>query len=94
MEQANTTTTRGRKRQFTGTVISVAGEKTIVVKVSKRFIHKTYRKFITRATKYMAHDEQSRCAVGDTVQIEECRPLSAQKRWRVVKTIEKAVAAG
>jgi len=92
MEQANTT--RGRKRQFEGTVISVAGQKSIVVQVSKRFMHRTYRKYITRMTKYMAHDEQAGCAVGDTVRIEECRPMSAMKRWRVVKRIEKTGAAG
>lgn len=94
MEQANTNSTsvRGKRRELTGTVISVAGQKSVVVQVSRRYMHKTYRKFITRLTKYMAHDERSGCAVGDTVQIEECRPLSAMKRWRVVKTVTKAEA--
>jgi len=77
-------TTIRRKRQFTGTVTSVSGEKSIVVAVSRRYEHPIFHKFITRVTKYMAHDEHSKCAVGDTVVIEESRPLSARKRWRVV----------
>ena len=82
-----------RKRRFSGRVASVAGAKTVVVSVSKRTLHQTYRKYITRTTKYMAHDEAGQCGLGDLVQIEECRPMSARKRWRVVKTLEKAVAA-
>jgi small subunit ribosomal protein S17 len=77
-------TTVRRKRQVTGTVTSVSGLKSIVVAVSRRYEHPKFHKYITRVTKYMAHDEHSKAAVGDTVVIEESRPLSARKRWRVV----------
>jgi len=73
-------------------VTSVAGLKTIVVQVSKRVLHPVYRKYITRKVRYMAHDEASACAVGDEVRIEECRPLSARKRWRVIRTAKAAAA--
>ncbi|HNZ02618.1 MAG TPA: 30S ribosomal protein S17 [Myxococcota bacterium] len=72
------------KRQFTGTVASVAGVKSVVVVVERRFKHRTYHKFITTSARYMAHDENSVCKPGDAVVIEECRPMSARKRWRVV----------
>lgn len=90
MEQ-DTSTIR-RKRQSTGTVTSVSGEKSIVVAVARRYEHPVFHKYITRVTKYMAHDEHSKCAVGDTVTIEECRPVSARKRWRVVGGADKANA--
>ena len=82
MEQE--TTIIRRKRQVAGTVTSLSGEKSIVVAVSRKYEHAKFHKFVTRVTKYMAHDEHSKCAVGDAVIIEECRPLSARKRWRVV----------
>ena len=78
------------QRTFTGKVASLSGEKTILVEVARRFAHARYHKVITRKTKYMAHDEANDCGVGDIVEIEECRPLSARKRWRVVKTLSKA----
>lgn len=74
------------KRQFTGTVASVAGAKSVVVIVQRRFKHRLYHKYITTAARYMAHDESSACQAGDTVMIEECRPMSARKRWRVVSS--------
>ena len=78
------TTTVRRKRKVAGTVSSVSGAKSIVVAVSRRYEHPKFHKYITRVTKYMAHDEHSKCVVGDAVIIEESRPLSARKRWRVV----------
>ncbi len=78
------------QRTFTGKVSSVSGEKSVLVEVARRFQHARYHKPITRKTRYMAHDESSSCAVGDVVEIEECRPLSARKRWRVVRTLTKA----
>ncbi|HNU68718.1 MAG TPA: 30S ribosomal protein S17 [Myxococcota bacterium] len=78
------------KRQFTGTVASVAGQKSVVVVVERRFKHRTYHKYITTAARYMAHDENSVCKAGDQVLIEECRPMSARKRWRVVNKGETA----
>jgi small subunit ribosomal protein S17 len=65
-------------------------EKTAVVAVSRRVQHPKYRKFLTRRTRYQAHDEQNQCEVGDTVVITECRPLSRHKRWRVSKIVERA----
>jgi small subunit ribosomal protein S17 len=88
-----TKTTARKKRRFNGVVTSVAGLKTIVVQVSKRVLHPVYRKYITRKVRYMAHDEASACAVGDEVRIEECRPLSARKRWRVIRTAKANAAA-
>jgi small subunit ribosomal protein S17 len=80
------------RRRFTGEVTSVSGAKSVVVAVKKRVLHALYRKYLNRTLRYMAHDEASTCGVGDTVVIEECRPMSARKRWRVVKTVEKATA--
>jgi small subunit ribosomal protein S17 len=73
-----------QKRRFNGTVASVAGEKSIVVVVERRFKHRLYHKYVTTAARYMAHDENCICKPGDQVLIEECRPMSARKRWRVV----------
>jgi small subunit ribosomal protein S17 len=78
-------------RTFVGKVTSVSGAKSVIVEVARRFEHRLYHKVVTRKTRYMAHDEASTCTVGDHVEIEECRPMSARKRWRVVKTLEAAV---
>jgi small subunit ribosomal protein S17 len=79
-----------QRKTRTGTVVSNAMEKTAVVAVSRRVQHRKYRKFLTRRTRYQAHDEQNQCEVGDTVVITECRPLSRHKRWRVSKIVERA----
>jgi len=81
------------KLQFVGRVATVAGEKSITVVVNKKTLHRVYRKFVTRTCKYMAHDENCTCGVGDIVRIEESRPLSARKRWRVVELVTKATVA-
>ena len=72
------------KRQFNGKVASIAGDKSVVVVVERRYKHRLYHKYVTAASRYMAHDEKNVCAVGDNVVIEECRPMSARKRWRIV----------
>ncbi len=72
------------RRVLSGTVVSDAAEKTVVVSVDRRIRHPLYKKFIRRSKKYMAHDEDNRCKVGDKVQIRECRPLSKRKRWEVL----------
>jgi len=77
---------RTRRRRFTGEVVSVAGAKSVMVAVRKRVQHRLYRKYITRICRYMAHDESAKLTVGDQVTIEECRPMSARKRWRVVQS--------
>ena len=79
-------------RSATGRVISSKMNKTITVKVERRIRHPLYGKFITRHTKLHAHDESNECNQGDLVQIEECRPLSKTKAWRLVKVLERARA--
>ncbi|GAB4172204.1 MAG: 30S ribosomal protein S17 [Thalassobaculales bacterium] len=72
------------KRVLQGIVVSDVNDKTVVVRVERRFMHPVYKKFITRSKKYHAHDEANACKAGDQVRIEECRPLSKLKRWRVL----------
>jgi small subunit ribosomal protein S17 len=73
------------KRVLQGVVVSDACDKTVVVRVERRFRHPVYKKFITRSKKYMAHDETNARKTGETVRIEESRPLSKRKRWVVVE---------
>ena len=79
-------------RTLTGRVVSNKMDKTITVTVERQVQHPLYRKIIRRRTKLHAHDEQNECGEGDLVMIEECRPLSRTKSWRLVKVLEKAVA--
>ncbi|NBN63689.1 30S ribosomal protein S17 [Microvirga tunisiensis] len=72
------------KRILQGTVVSNANDKTVTVKVERRFTHPLLKKTVRRSKKYRAHDENNQCQVGDTVQIEECAPISKMKRWTVV----------
>jgi len=72
------------KRILQGTVVSDKMDKTVVVEVERRVMHPVYKKFIKRSKKYAAHDETNAHKVGDTVRIEECRPISKSKRWTVV----------
>ena|SRR5689334_11820989 len=73
-----------------GLVVSDKMEKTVVVSVEDRVKHALYGKVLRRTSKLKAHDEQNECGVGDRVRIQETRPLSATKRWRVVEVLEKA----
>jgi small subunit ribosomal protein S17 len=73
-----------------GTVLSNKMEKTIVVKVENRYPHPIYSKTITKTKKYLVHDEMSECNIGDQVLVQECRPLSRKKRWKLVKIISKS----
>ena len=73
-----------------GAVISNAMDKSVVVLVERKVRHKLYGKYIRRRVKYMVHDPANECNVGDIVQIEECRPLSKNKRWRVRNIVEHA----
>ncbi len=82
--------TQARKVTKVGTVVSAAMDKTVVVKVESVVMHKLYHRFVQRSRKFMAHDEAKACKVGDKVQIMECRPLSRNKRFRVVRVIERA----
>ena len=81
------------RRVMEGKVVSNKADKTVTVLVERRVMHPLYKKFFKRSKKYLAHDETNACGVGDTVVIEECRPLSARKCWTVVETKEKAAQA-
>ena len=76
---------RGSRKVRKGTVVSKMGAKSVVVTVSYRELHPVYGKVITRSKKYHVHDEDDTAKVGDEVTIMETRPLSATKRWRIVK---------
>ena len=80
---------RRRVRQE-GTVASISGEKSVVVRVDRRVKHSRYHKYISRRSKFMAHDE-SGCKIGDVVEIVSVRRMSARKRWRVSKVLRRAV---
>ncbi|MGI9437137.1 MAG: 30S ribosomal protein S17 [Geminicoccaceae bacterium] len=73
------------RRVLQGTVVSDKQDKTVVVRVSRRVMHPLYKKYISRSKKYAAHDEQNQFKAGDTVKIRECRPISKQKCWEVVR---------
>ncbi|MEE9143358.1 MAG: 30S ribosomal protein S17 [Candidatus Binatia bacterium] len=75
-----------------GVVISDRMQKTVVVSVERIVMHPRYKKHLKRRTKLKAHDEKNECHVGDRVVVVECRPLSQDKRWRVSKILERAVA--
>ncbi len=77
-------------RTLQGRVVSDKMDKTITVVIERQVKHPLYGKFIRRSTKVHAHDEANECGIGDTVLIEQCRPLSKQKSWRLVKVLEKA----
>ena len=81
---------RGMRKTRTGVVVSDKMDKTIVVAIRTRVKHPLYGKIMNRTNKIKAHDEENQCGVGDTVKIMETRPLSKDKRWRLVEIIEKA----
>jgi small subunit ribosomal protein S17 len=78
------------QRTLTGSVTSNACDKTATVKIERRIKHPVYGKYITRTTKLHVHDENNECGVGDVVVIEQCRPMSKTKSWRLVSVVEKA----
>lgn len=73
-----------------GSVVSNGMDKSVVILVERKVRHKLYGKFIRRRVKYMAHDPANECQIGDIVLIEECRPLSKNKRWRVLDIVQRA----
>lgn len=77
-------------KQFVGIVVSDKMDKTVVVMVERLTKHPLYKKYIKRRKKFMAHDEENACRIGDKVLIEETRPLSRHKRWRVRQILERA----
>ena len=81
---------RNERKERIGKVVSNKMQKTITVAVDRKVKHPIYGKFVNRTTKFKAHDEQNTAGIGDTVRIMETRPLSKEKRWRLVEVIEKA----
>jgi small subunit ribosomal protein S17 len=94
MSEATTTEAAAKpaanKRTLTGRVVSDKMAKTVTVLVERRVKHPLYGKFVTRTKKYHAHDENGEFHEGDMVEIEECRPLSRTKAWKVIRLLEKA----
>ena len=80
---------RGVRKRLTGVVIKNNMDKTVVVLVTRLKKHKIYTKYIKRQSKYLAHDPQNRCQLGDEVKIIESRPISKQKRWQVIEIVKK-----
>jgi small subunit ribosomal protein S17 len=83
-----------QRKVRTGIVVSNKMDKTVVVEVSRTMLHPVYKKFIRRRKRFMAHDEENRCRIGDEVMIVETRPLSRNKNWRVRKIVKEAALPG
>ena len=81
---------RNLRKTRTGVVSSNKMDKTVVVAVERKVQHPIYGKFLKKTTKFHAHDEKNECSIGDTVRIMETRPMSKDKRWRVVEIVERA----
>ena len=81
---------RGLRKTRIGVVVSDKMDKTITVEIRNRVKHPLYGKIMNRTEKFKTHDEQNEAGIGDTVKVMECRPLSKDKRWRLVEIIEKA----
>jgi small subunit ribosomal protein S17 len=79
-----------KRKSFVGRVISDKMDKTVVLAVTRRIAHSRYNKVVKRTTKYKAHDEKNECKVGDMVRVIETRPISKDKRWKVLEIVEKA----
>lgn len=88
MENANIAKKSG-KREFVGIVVSDKMDKTIVVEVRTKKLHKLYKKYVSSSKKYKVHDEENTANAGDTVRIVESRPISKEKTWRLVDVIER-----
>ena len=88
-EEKPVTIEAGVRRAVRGSVISARMDKSITVLVVRQFRHPLYKKYIRRSTRIHAHDESNDCKEGDTVLIEECRPLSKTKSWRVIRVLER-----
>lgn len=90
-EATNNVAATGKRKQRVGEVVSNKMAKTIVVRVERRFPHAQYKKIVTSYKKFYAHDEESKAKVGDTVRIEESRPISKLKCWKLIEVVETAV---
>src|ERR1700755_3124988 len=90
VKTGSTTEARNLRKERVGKVVSNKMTKTITIAVDRKVKHAIYGKFMNKTTKFMAHDEKNEAGIGDTVRIMETRPLSKNKRWRLVEIIEKA----
>ncbi len=88
-EETKNSTERSNRKERVGEVVSNKMTKTIVVRVQRRFPHAKFKKIVTDYKKFYAHDEKAEARIGDTVRIEETRPLSKLKRWRLVEVVER-----
>ena len=84
------TTPRGQRKVRLGTVISDKMNQTIIVQVGTSKAHRLYRKTVRQRTRFKVHDEKNECGIGDLVRITETRPISKEKRWRLLEIVEKA----
>ncbi|MBN1186172.1 MAG: 30S ribosomal protein S17 [Bacteroidales bacterium] len=82
--------TRNLRREKIGTVVSNKMQKSIVIAVKRKIKHPIYGKFVNKTSKFVAHDEENSCNIGDVVRIMETRPLSKRKNWRLIEIIERA----
>jgi len=81
---------RNLRKERVGLVVSNKMDKSITVSIERKVKHPMYGKFVKKNTKFMAHDEANDCAIGDTVKIQETRPMSKNKKWRLVEIVERA----
>ncbi|MBN1686834.1 MAG: 30S ribosomal protein S17 [Spirochaetales bacterium] len=89
-DNATPSVVKGKKRILTGLVVSDKMDKTIVVAVTSRKMHRLYKKYLTQTKKVKAHDEREEAKIGDTVRVVETRPLSKEKHWRLLEIVERA----
>jgi small subunit ribosomal protein S17 len=90
----NSSAKRRQRKVRTGVVVSDKMDKTVVVEVTRTVMHPVYKKYVRRRKRFMAHDEENKCRVGDEVMIVETRPLSRHKNWRVRKVVKEAALPG
>jgi small subunit ribosomal protein S17 len=88
-EEIKNLTPRGNRKERVGEVVSNKMAKTIVVRVERRFPHPRFKKIVTAYKKFYAHDEKAEAKIGDTVRIQETRPLSKLKRWQLIEVVER-----
>ncbi len=90
----NSSENRRQRKVRTGVVVSNRMEKTVVVEVTRKVAHPAYKKYVRHRKRFMAHDAENQCRIGDEVMIVETRPLSRKKNWRVRKVVKKAEMPG
>ena len=90
MSENINTVERGLRKTRIGVVVSDKMDKTVVIQIKTRVRHPLYGKFMNKTSKLKVHDENNECGIGDTIRVMETRPLSKDKRWRLVEIIEKA----